>query len=141
MATTVQKMTETHRPILDLIVIDCPETLELAQFYSALLGWAIEPGADRDWATVSPPAGGVSRSNPDGRTSLAFQRIDDWVAPTWPGGAHPQQMHLDLLVDDIDAAEPGVLALGSRRHEHQPSRDGGFRVYLDPAGHPYCLIT
>lgn len=140
MAVSVRKMTESRTPILDLIVIDCPEAMELARFYSALLGWTIEPGADRDWATVSPPAGGVSPANPDGRPSLAFQRIDDWVAPTWPGGAHPQQMHLDLSVEDIDAAEPGVLALGARRHEHQPSRDGGFRVYLDPAGHPFCLI-
>ena len=140
MAVSVRKMTESRTPILDLIVIDCPEAMELARFYSALLGWTIEPGADRDWATVSPPEGGVSPTNPDGRPSLGFQRIDDWVAPTWPGGAHPQQMHLDLWVGDIDAAEPGVLALGARRHEHQPSRDGGFRVYLDPAGHPFCLI-
>jgi predicted enzyme related to lactoylglutathione lyase len=82
----------------------------------------------------------VTPDNPDGRATLAFQQIDDWVTPTWPGGEHPQQIHLDFSVDDIDAAEPHVLALGARVHEHQPSENGGFRVYLDPAGHPFCLI-
>ncbi|MGI8867783.1 MAG: VOC family protein [Mycobacteriales bacterium] len=33
-----------------------------------------------------------------------------------------------------------MLALGARRHGHQPSEKGGFRVYLDPAGQPFCLI-
>lgn len=135
-------MSETTavRPTLDLIVLDCPDALQLAGFYGELLGWSPESGSDRDWATLAPPEGGISPTNPQGRPSLAFQRIDDWVTPTWPGGAHPQQFHLDFSVGDIDAAEPGVLALGARPHEHQPSTNGNFRVYLDPAGHPFCLI-
>lgn len=132
--------TRSPKPVLDVIVMDCPDALELGQFYSDLLGWPMEAGADQDWVTLSPPGGGVSPDNPDGRPTLAFQRIEDWVAPTWPGGAHPQQMHLDLSVADIDAAEPDVMALGARVHEHQPATDGRFRVYLDPAGHPFCLI-
>jgi hypothetical protein len=127
-------------PVLDLIVLDCPDALELGRFYAGLLGWSLEPGADAAWTTLVPPGGGVSTENPDGRPTLAFQRIDDWVAPTWPGGAHPQQFHLDFAVDDIDAAEPAVLALGAQRHAHQPSENGTFRVYLDPVGHPFCLI-
>ncbi|MGI8882059.1 MAG: VOC family protein [Jatrophihabitans sp.] len=128
------------KPLLDLIILDCPDALVLGQFYADLLGWSLAKNSDRDWATLAPPGGGVSPTNPDGRPSLAFQRIDDWAEPTWPGGAHPQQFHLDFSVGDIDAAEPSVLALGARRHEHQPSTNGGFRVYLDPAGHPFCLI-
>jgi predicted enzyme related to lactoylglutathione lyase len=129
------------RPVLDLIILDCPDAMDLGRFYSQLLGWALEPGSDSRWATLVPPGGGVSPENPDGRPTLAFQRIDDWVAPTWPGGAHPQQLHLDFTVPDIAAAEPGVVALGARVHDHQPSQNGGFRVYLDPAGHPFCLIS
>ncbi len=125
---------------LDLIIIDCPNALELAGFYATILGWEREDGGDPDWVNLIPPGGGVSPDNPDGRATLAFQRIDDFTAPTWPGGTHPQQFHLDFSVGDIDAAEPAVLALGARRHEHQPSENGGFRVYLDPAGHPFCLI-
>ena len=128
------------KPVLDLVVLDCPDALELGRFYAALLGWELEDGADRDWTTLVPPGGGVSPDNPGGRTTLAFQRIDDWVEPTWPGGGHPQQVHLDLSVPDIEAAEPAVLAIGARRHDHQPSAEGTFRVYLDPAGHPFCLI-
>jgi hypothetical protein len=48
-------------------------------------------------------------------------------------------MHLDLDVPDLDAAEEQVLALGAIKHEHQPGTT--FRVYLDPAGHPFCLCA
>lgn len=130
----------TTRPVLDLVVLDCPDALTLGRFYAEVLGWELQDGSDRDWVTLVPPGGGVTPQNRDGRTSLAFQRIDDWVAPTWPGGAHPQQVHLDLTVDDIAAAEPAVLAAGARVHDHQPTQTGGFRVYLDPAGHPFCLV-
>ena len=71
--------------------------------------------------------------------SLAFQRVEDYQPPTWPEGPRPQQFHLDLAVPDIDEAEPAVLAAGATVHEHQPSESGSFRVYLDPAGHPFCL--
>lgn len=100
----------------------------------------MEDGASEQWSVLVPPGGGLTPDNPDGRATLAFQRIDDWVVPTWPGGAHPQQFHLDLSTPDLDAAEAAVLAAGARKHAHQPSQDGAFRVFLDPAGHPFCLI-
>lgn len=128
------------RPVLDLVVLDCPDALDLARFYGEILGWTLEDDSDRDWSTLEPPGGGVTAGRRDGRTTLAFQRIDDWVAPTWPGGDHPQQFHLDLAVPVIADAEPAVLAAGATVHEHQPSEGGGFKVYLDPAGHPFCLV-
>lgn len=51
------------------------------------------------------------------------------------------QVHLDFSVPDTDAAEPRVLAAGAQRHPHQPSQGGGFRVFLDPVGRPFCLIS
>ncbi|MDN5724790.1 MAG: VOC family protein [Propionibacteriales bacterium] len=132
--------TTTPKPVLDLIILDCPDAQVLGTFYADLLGWPLEDSSTRDWATLTPPGGGIGPDNPDGRPTLAFQRVDDWVEPTWPGGAHPQQFHLDFNVGDIEAAEPAVLAIGARVHDHQPSTDGGFKVYLDPAGHPFCLI-
>ncbi|MGP5079232.1 VOC family protein [Brachybacterium alimentarium] len=131
---------ESLIPKLDLIVLDCPDAMELATFYAKLLRWRLEEGSDRDWATLSPPRGGLTPENPDGAATLAFQRIDDYQAPSWPGGAHPQQFHLDFAVPDIDEAEPRVLSLGAAVHEHQPSGSGSFRVYVDPAGHPFCLV-
>ncbi len=128
------------KPKLDLVILDCPDALQLARFYADVLGWGIEDGSDSGWATLVPPGGGLSEENPDGRPALAFQRIEDYARPTWPGGTHPQQFHLDLWAGDIDGAEPAVLAAGATVHEHQPSETGSFRVYLDPAGHPFCLI-
>lgn len=48
-------------------------------------------------------------------------------------------MHLDVIVDNLDAGETEVLALGGTRHDHQPGTT--FRVFLDPAGHPFCLCV
>ena len=128
------------KPQLDLVILDCPDALALARFYAEVLGWELEDDGDKGWATLKPPGGGLSPENPDGRATLAFQGIDDFETPTWPGGAHPQQFHLDLWAGDIDAHEPAVLAAGARVHEHQPSETGSFRVYTDPVGHPFCLI-
>ena len=46
-------------------------------------------------------------------------------------------MHLDLIVDDLDAAEAAVIDLGATKHPDQPGTS--YRVFLDPAGHPFCL--
>ena len=114
------------------VVLDCPEPLALADFYRRLVGGDVthEPGEEDSWV----------RLNVDG-WRLAFQRADDYAPPTWPTGERPQQFHLDVTVDDVDAVEPEVLALGATRHEVQPGIEDGdtFRVYLDPAGHPFCL--
>lgn len=130
----------TLSPKLDLIILDCPDARALSAFYAQLLGWPIEDGSRDDFVVLVPPGGGVTPDNPDGRPTLAFQKVDDYEAPTWPTGGHPQQFHLDFSVDDIAAAEAEVLALGATLHEHQPSTDGRYRVSLDPAGHPFCLI-
>ncbi len=106
--------------------IDCPDPTALAGFYSAILGWPVVDD-DGEW---------VSLEAADGQM-LCFQRVDGYRAPEWPGQEHPQQEHLDLWVDDLDEAEPQVLALGAVKHDVQPGQS--FRVYLDPAGHPFCL--
>jgi Glyoxalase-like domain len=46
-------------------------------------------------------------------------------------------MHIDMLVDDLDAAEAAVIDLGATKHSDQPGTS--YRVFLDPAGHPFCL--
>ena len=109
------------------IVIDCPDPGALARFYGTLLDWKIE--ISPDWAQVQADYG----------QSIDFQKVDDYAAPRWPGQEAPQQMHLDVQVDDLDAAEAAVLELGATKHEHQPGST--FRVFLDPAGHPFCLCV
>ncbi len=107
------------------IVLDCPDPAALAAFYGAMLDWPVD--ASTDWADVRADYGQV----------LSFQRVEDYRAPDWPGQDVPQQMHLDVVVDDLDAAAAAVLELGATKHEHQPGTT--FRVFLDPAGHPFCL--
>jgi predicted enzyme related to lactoylglutathione lyase len=126
------------RPRLDLVVLDCPDATALGAFYAELLGWGIEEGSEDDWVTLEPP-GGHRPDNPSGWVSLAFQQVEDYQPPTWPTGPRPQHFHLDFEVPDIDAAEAVVVAAGATVHEHQPSETGSFRVFLDPAGHPFCL--
>lgn len=119
-----------------VVAIDCPDPRALADFYAGMLGWRVQPNPeDADWVDVVPPAG-------DGHAvALAFQAVPDFRPPTWPEGAVPQQMHLDFYVDSIEDAEPAVLAAGARRHATQPGSGDGFVVYLDPAGHPFCLCA
>ena len=69
---------------------------------------------------------------------LAFQRVEPYVAPRWPDGQHPQQLHLDIAVDDIGPAIDAVQALGAVRRPGAP--ETGYRVFEDPAGHPFCLV-
>ena len=118
-------------PRLDLVVLDCPDPRSLGRFYARVLGWEAESEED-GWVTLRGPGEGAG---------IAFQRVADHQPPTWPDGARPQQLHLDLSVHDIASAEPAVLAAGATVHEHQPSENGGFKVYLDPAGHPFCLCV
>jgi predicted enzyme related to lactoylglutathione lyase len=107
------------------IVIDCPDPGALATFYGTMLDWKVEARAD--WAEVRADYG----------QCITFQPVEDYTPPRWPAQQVPQQMHLDVMVDDLDAAEVAVLALGATKHPHQPGTS--FRVFLDPAGHPFCL--
>jgi predicted enzyme related to lactoylglutathione lyase len=107
-------------------VIDCPDPGALAAFYGEMLDWKVD--AQSDWADIRSENGCIS-----------FQPVEDYTPPVWPGQVVPQQMHLDVVVDDLDAGEAAVLALGATKHEHQPGTT--FRVFLDPAGHPFCLCT
>jgi hypothetical protein len=105
------------------LIVDCPDPMAEARFWSAVLGDPITY-ADDDFVVVSA---GTAASG------LAFQRAAGLTPPTWPDPTVPQQMHLDVMVDDQQAASQAVLALGARRLP-------GDHVYADPAGHPFCLI-
>jgi hypothetical protein len=63
-----------------------------------------------------------------------FQQVSGYTPPQWPDPAHPQQAHLDILFDDLDAGEARALELGASRLNSEQ-----YRVFADPAGHPFCL--
>jgi hypothetical protein len=109
------------------LVIDCPDPAALANFYGTMLDWKV---------VVSP---GWAEARAEYGQCICFQQVESPSRPAWPGQDVPQQMHLDVIVDDLDAAEAAVLDLGATKHEHQPGTS--FRVFLDPAGHPFCLCV
>ncbi|MFM8772871.1 MAG: VOC family protein [Actinomycetota bacterium] len=116
---------------LQLAALDCPDPLALAEFYSAITGWAVRPPSSDDsgWVQLVSDAG----------VTLAFQRVDDYRAPEWPGQGMPQQAHLDFAVEDLAEGERALGRLGISRHAVQPEPEA-FLVFLDPAGHPFCLV-
>lgn len=89
------------------VVVGCPEEREdeLRAFYAMLTDGRVGPGE------------GAMRP------------------PRWREPAHPTQIHLDVVVADVDAAERAVLEHGATKLEEFP----GWRVYADPVGHPFCL--
>lgn len=112
-----------------VVVLDCPDPRVLAEFYRDLLGWEVVQADDESWFIRA-----------DHGDALGFRRVEDtYRPPQWPGQEVPQQMHIDVDVDDLDEAEAAVIALGATKHEHQPGQT--FRVFLDPAGHPFCLCS
>jgi predicted enzyme related to lactoylglutathione lyase len=111
------------------VVLDAPDPRALAAFYRELLGW--DTTADEEsWVSLSPPGGG---------SKISFQLEPAFVRPTWPSDREHQQMmlHLDIEVDDLEAAGAHVEAAGAVLAEYQPQKD--VRVFLDPVGHPFCL--
>lgn len=107
------------------VVVDCPDPVALATFYATMLDWKVDNRGD--WVDIRADYG----------QCISFQQVADYAPPKWPSQETPQQMHFDVVVDDLDTAEAAVIALGATKHEHQPGTS--FRVFLDPAGHPFCL--
>ncbi|MFE3830004.1 VOC family protein [Streptomyces sp. NPDC059092] len=117
---------------LGSIVLDCPDPLALAGFYAQVLGGEVQEAADGDdrWVELTGAPGPL----------LAFQAAPGFVPPAWPAAESSQQFHLDLTVPDLDVAEKAVLALGAVPLD-TTDRNRSFRVYADPAGHPFCLCA
>ncbi|WP_157156504.1 MULTISPECIES: VOC family protein [unclassified Diaminobutyricimonas] len=122
-------MTDTAVGRLGHIVIDCPDATGLAAFYGRVLGLPVD-SSDPAWPSVTGEGYG-----------LLFQQVDGYRAPQWPGQDVPQQLHLDVNVADLHDAHAQVLALGAvPAQEDVDLSTAPWAVYLDPAGHPFCLV-
>ena len=121
---------------LTSVTIDCSDAEALGLFYADLFGWKINARNGADWLQVRDPNGGIG---------LNIQAEDSYEPPTWPEqhGQQAKMMHLEVLVEDLDAAVERVLRGGGSEAPHQPAdRDQTrIRVMLDPAGHPFCLFV
>ncbi|MGH3726769.1 MAG: VOC family protein [Mycobacterium sp.] len=119
-------MTGTAR--LGAISIDCPDPSALSHFYQQVLGLEVL-FESADMAALKGAA-----------VLLTFQRVADHRPPEWPEGAVPKQLHLELAASDLDAEEARIVGLGATKAATQPRPDG-WRVLIDPAGHPFCITN
>ncbi|HST66166.1 MAG TPA: VOC family protein [Mycobacteriales bacterium] len=131
-------------PKLLQTVLDGTDVRALAEFWRLFLGWDYRPGHETtdpegdEWLVVVEP-GGTRR--------LAFQQVAELPRSTWPdNGKVPQQLHLDLMVADVealDAQHERALGLGATLLDDSRQRDPEepLRVYADPAGHPFCVFV
>lgn len=132
------------QPRMDVtsVTVGAPDPRGLAAFYARMLGWPItaeepaRPGfpPEDGWAQVRPPAGTAG-------TVLNFEYEAQYTRPVWPSEAGKQHItvHLDIAVEDLDAAVSWATEAGAAVADYQPQED--VRVLIDPAGHPFCLFT
>ncbi|MGB8941900.1 MAG: VOC family protein [Streptomyces sp.] len=120
------------------VVLDCEDPRQLGAFYRHLIGGELEIEAEEeegDWVVLTVPGG----------LRVCFQAAPGHRRPDWPhAGTGSQQAHLDIdvgpAVQDIERAEERVLALGAKPLDvDDDNGERDFRVYADPAGHPFCL--
>jgi predicted enzyme related to lactoylglutathione lyase len=108
------------------VMLDCPDAKALSHFYAELLGKPVTYEAD-----------GIAMIGEAGAQPVMFQQVEHYTAPRWPDPAYPQQIHLDVTVQDVDAAEQAALDIGATRLD---GAGPNWRVYADPAGKPFCLL-
>ena len=125
-------MTIAH---LAYTALDCDNPIELADFYSKITGWPVEPLGDYPPADVT----WLELLDDKGFTKMGFQKIENYQKPTWPTGGLPQQAHIDFHAKDLDIAEKQLLEIGAVKAEFQPKLHR-FRIFLDLAGHPFCIV-
>jgi len=112
-------------PYIRNIVFGCPDPRALGAFYAELLGMRI---IREDWVVVAKDESSFPR--------LAFgDGPAEYRPPRWPDPEHPQQLHLDFPVSNLEAAEELALRLGATLLQDK----GDYRSYADPVGHPFCL--
>lgn len=109
------------------VTFDCPDPAELARFYGDALGLPVIYSGD-DFVLLGR----------EGSPGLGFSRLAGYQRPTWPDPSQEKRAHIELGVDDLDAAQARLLALGAVEPAAQPQPDR-WRVLLDPAGHPFCI--
>ncbi|MFD9716155.1 VOC family protein [Streptomyces sp. NPDC059076] len=111
------------------IDFDCPDPIVLSRFYGDALGLPVIYSS-ADFVLLGR----------EGAPGLGFIRVADYRPPTWPDPTQGKQAHMELGVDDLEAAHARMLALGAVEPPVQPHADER-RVLLDPAGHPFCIST
>ena len=128
MATSLTSYSRVMEPIRSVVVFDAADLHAESAFWAGMLDGHVFD--DEKFHSVIDAAG---------EWRIGVQFAPDHVPPVWPDGA-PQQVHLDLHVEDPSQAHEQAMRLGARLLQAGDLRcDEGHQVYADPAGHPFCI--
>ena len=110
------------------INIDCADADALRAFYCEALGYRAHRESGT-YVSCIPGAGAVG-------PKIVFQQVPEPKVVK-------NRVHLDLVVDDIEAESARFVALGATRVSVEPIGEGGDRwiVMLDPEGNEICLCA
>jgi predicted enzyme related to lactoylglutathione lyase len=109
------------------IVLDCAEPTRLAKFWREALDYR-DHYTDAKLAVLVPKAGTAS--------PLLLQGVPE-------PKAGKNRMHLDIVVDDVEAEVRRLQALGARRIDDGVQSFGGTRwvIMSDPEQNEFCVST
>jgi Glyoxalase-like domain len=114
-----------------ITVFDASDIDAKSQFWAGLLDGEIH--RDDDWHSIVV----------DGEWIMGVQLAPNHVKPEWPNGAQQQQVHLDLHVDDLDAADERSSSVAAAPSPQapggQPGRGRDVRRVCEP-GRPSVLL-
>lgn len=114
---------------LDAVTIDCSDPHLLAAFWCAVFATEVDTieGDPAHYIDLLPAAGAPT---------IRLQRVPEPKTVK-------DRVHLDIMVDDVDAAARRASDLGAKRMDDQDFREYGVRfiVMLDPEGNEFCLTS
>ena len=107
--------------------IDCAGGETLRAFYCAALGYEPHGNAGATYCSCVPGPGAEG-------PKLIFQQVPE-------AKVAKNRVHLDLIVDDIEAEAARWVGLGATRVSAEPVREfgGAWIIMLDPEGNELCL--
>lgn len=125
--------------------LDATDARGLAEFYRELLGLRYRDGDEPPGDGADDDADWLVLVDDEGTRQLAFQRVDELPASTWPAAGVPMQLHIDYAVPSVDELQrhrQRAEDLGARLLLDRTSEDSEpLYVMADPAGHPFCLLV
>lgn len=115
-------------PQIRTVIINANDPQPVVAFWSGFLEVGIAHHDDHariTWLAPSAPGG----------VNIGIQQVDD------PADPPVTTVHLDLAVDDLDAATETITRLGGGHRRTNRLADGfEWRVMHDPAGHEFCIF-
>jgi predicted enzyme related to lactoylglutathione lyase len=118
-----------------IVNIDVPDLARAIEFYEAAVGAKVVRLLDDDVAELSYESSMLCLlSKPNGSVATPTGRRREL-------DRHWTPVHVDFVVDDIEAAVERALAAGAKRESACVEWRGSKCVsFCDPFGHGFCLI-